>query len=227
MKASAQKNNNQTSKTPRVFSVRAQKRRDQALQDKRNRIMDAALQLFSRNGVSGTSVEQVAELADVSKTNLLYYFSNKEQLYLDVINRLLEVWLSPLQAFSVEQEPIEAIANYIKVKLELSRDNPAESRLFCMEVVQGAPFLLNELASPLRELVEAKISVIQSWIDDGKLAEIDPYHLIFTIWATTQHYADFSVQIKAVTGKTLKDSAFFESTLQNVQGIILNGIRPR
>lgn len=227
MKPAATNSRPKPTKTTRVFSPSAQKRRDQAQQDKRNRIMQAALQLFSRNGVNGTSVEQIAELADVSKTNLLYYFSSKEQLYLEVIKRLLDVWLSPLQGFSAQQDPIEAIGSYIKVKLEMSRDNPDESRLFCMEVVHGAPLLLNELASPLREIVDVKVGVIRSWIAAGKLAELDPYHLIFTIWATTQHYADFSVQIQAVTGKSLKDPAFFASTLENVQSIILNGIRPR
>lgn len=187
--------------------------------------MGAALELFSKNGVSGTSIEQIAELADLSKSNVLYYFKNKEQLYLEVINQMLEIWLKPLESFSVEQDPIEALSNYIKVKLELSRDNPAESKLFCLEVVQGAPLLIQELESPLGKLLDSKVKVIQTWIKQGKLADIDPYHLIFSIWAITQHYADFSVQIKAVTGKTLNNPTFFKSALENVQRIILSGVK--
>lgn len=188
--------------------------------------MQAALALFSQHGVNGTSIEQIAERADVSKSNLLYYFSSKEQLYLDVIKHLLEVWLSPLQSFSEDQDAIETLSHYIQVKLELSRDNPAESKLFCMEVVQGAPLLLNELESPLSRLVEDKVKVIESWIAQGKLNKVDPYHLIFSIWAITQHYADFSVQIRAVTGKTLNDPAFFRTTLETITQIILGGITP-
>jgi TetR/AcrR family transcriptional regulator len=212
-------------KPTRKLSPNAERRRSQAKLDKRNVIMQAALELFSRSGVHGTSLEQVADLADVSKTNLLYYFSSKEQLYLEVIQQLLDVWLQPLQGFSVEQDPIEVISQYIQVKLELSRDNPAESRLFCMEMVQGAPLLFNELNSPLRTLVASKVQVINAWIDAGKLAPVDPYHLIFSIWATTQHYADFRVQVEAVTGKTLDDPEFFASTLKSLQNIILNGVR--
>lgn len=215
-----------TQKSTRKLSPNAERRRDQAQQSKRKIIMQAALDLFSRSGVHGTSVEQVADKADVSKTNLLYYFSSKEQLYLEVIKQLLDVWLQPLQGFSVEQDPIQTISNYIKTKLELSRDNPAESRLFCMEMVQGAPLLFNELNSPLRALVESKVHVINAWIDLGKLAPVDPYHLIFSIWATTQHYADFRIQVEAVTGKTLDDPEFFAATLKNLQSIILNGVRP-
>ena len=198
---------------------------EQALLEKRSRIMEAALSLFSKNGVSGTTVEQVSELANVSKSNLLYYFKSKDGLYLSVITHLLDVWLTPLQSFSAEQEPIETLSEYIKVKLEMSRDNPAESKLFCMEVVQGAPLLIKELETPLKALLDAKSAVINEWINTGKLKPVDPIHLIFSIWAITQHYADFSVQIKAVTGKDLSDSTFFDSTLSNIQHIILDGLK--
>lgn len=214
------------SKAGRSFSPTTQKRRAEALQAKRSRIMQSALSLFAKNGVSGTSVEQISELADVSKSNLLYYFKSKEQLYLDVITHLLDVWLTPLQSFSAEQDPIETLSEYIKVKLEMSRDNPAESKLFCMEVVQGAPLLIKELETPLKELLDAKSAVINAWIDAGKLKPVEPYHLIFSIWAITQHYADFSVQIKAVTGKDLSNAAFFNSTLDNIKRIILEGLKP-
>jgi len=213
-------------KTARKLSPNAERRRNLAQQTKRKVIMQAALELFSRSGVHGTSVEQLAEKADVSKTNLLYYFSSKEQLYLEVIKQLLDVWLQPLQGFNVEQEPVQAINDYIKTKLELSRDNPAESRLFCMEMVQGAPLLFDELNSPLRALVKSKVQVINAWIEAGKLAPVDPYHLIFSIWATTQHYSDFRIQIEAVTGKNLDDPVFFANTLKNLQNIIVNGVRP-
>ena len=175
----------------------------------------------------GASIDQIALQADVSKTNLFYYFSSKEELYVSVLRELLDLWLKPLRAFTVEQDPIEAIRDYVRVKLEFSRDHPAESRLFCMEVMQGAPLMLTELQQPLHDLVENKIEVIQTWIDQGKLAPVEPYHLVFSLWATTQHYADFRVQVEAVAGKTLEDPGFFQETLSSLETIILNGVRPR
>ncbi|WP_297842192.1 HTH-type transcriptional regulator RutR [Pseudomonas sp.] len=209
------------------MSPKAEDRRLQLIESKRATIIHAALGLFSRFGLHGTSLEQVASSANVSKTNVLYYFASKEDLYVHVMQHLLDIWLSPLRGFNVEQDPIEAIGNYIRVKLELSRDHPAESRLFCMEIMQGAPLIKDQLEQPLRDLVAAKVTVIQAWIDSGKLAKIDPYHLIFSLWSTTQHYADFSTQVQAVTGKTLDDSVFFEEVLGNLKGLILDGIRPR
>lgn len=208
-------------------SASALNRRARMIESKRAAILEAALDLFSRFGLHGTSLDQVATQADVSKTNLLYYFGSKDDLYVAVLRQLLDVWLRPLKTFSAEQDPVEAISEYLRVKLELSRDHPAESRLFCMEIMRGAPLLLDELEQPLRELVENKVAVIQAWIDAGKLAPVEPHHLIFSLWATTQHYADFRVQVEAVAGRTLDDPAFFEEALQSLQSLILNGVRPR
>jgi TetR/AcrR family transcriptional regulator len=214
-------------KTPREPSATTVSRRMRLVEGKRTAILEAALEIFSRFGLHGTSLDQVASMADVSKTNLLYYFSSKEELYVSVLRQLLEVWLLPLRGFSVDQDPVQAISEYIRVKLELSRDHPAESRLFCLEIIQGAPLLLSELEQPLRDIVEAKVAVVRAWIDAGKLAPVEPHHLIFSLWATTQHYADFRAQIDAVTGKTLDDPLFFKEVLENLQSLILNGIRPR
>ena len=37
-------------------------------------------------------------------------------------------------------------------------------------------------------------------MEQGRIAQVDPVHLIFSIWALTQHYADFDVQVRAVLG---------------------------
>ena len=194
------------------------------VKDKRNAVLQAALGLFSRYGLHGTSVDQVAARAGVSKSNLLYYFANKEELYVCVLRDLLEVWLAPLRAFSAEQDPQQVIADYIRAKLAVSRDSPDASRLFCLEIIQGAPLLRDELDRELRELVTTKSAVIQAWVDAGRLAPVDPQHLLFMLWATTQHYADFAVQVQALTGETLANPVFFEKTVLNVQALVLRGV---
>ncbi|HEY9239969.1 MAG TPA: HTH-type transcriptional regulator RutR [Burkholderiaceae bacterium] len=194
---------------------------------KRDAVLAAALALFSRFGLHGTSVDQVAARAGVSKSNLLYYFANKEELYVCVLRDLLSVWLAPLREFTAEQEPQEALRQYIRRKLAVSRDSPEASRLFCLELIQGAPLLRDELDGELREIVERKAAVIQGWVDAGRLAPVDPHHLLFAIWATTQHYADFAVQVQALTGQTLADPEFFETTVRSVQAVVLGGVAPR
>jgi len=202
-------------------------RRSKAVAAKRTAILTAALELFSLYGLHGTSLDKVAEGADVSKTNLLYYFPSKEALYIAVLKEILDVWLAPLRALRSDQEPLVAIRDYIRLKLEVSRDHPQASRLFCLEMLQGAPLLKQELEGDLKTLVEAKSQIIQGWVEAGRLAAVRPHHLIFMLWATTQHYADFASQVEAVTGKTLSDDAFFQETVENVQRMVIEGIRVR
>ena len=207
--------------------VTRKKKAAEPIKDKRSAVLHAALGLFSRYGLHGTSVDQVAARAGVSKSNLLYYFANKEELYVCVLRDLLEVWLAPLREFSAEQDPQQVIGDYIRRKLAVSRDSPDASRLFCLEIIQGAPLMRDELDRELRDLVEHKSAVIQAWVDAGRLAPVDPQHLLFMIWATTQHYADFAVQVEAMTGETLANPAFFERTVASVQAVVLRGVGPR
>lgn len=202
-------------------------KRSQAVSAKKQAILTAALNTFSHYGIHGTRLEQVAELAGVSKTNLLYYFPSKEALYVAVMQQILDIWLAPLKAFREDLAPLVAIKEYIRLKLEVSRDYPQASKLFCLEMLQGAPLVMDELTGDLKALVADKSAIIAAWVQAGKLAPIDPHHLIFMIWATTQHYADFATQVEAVTGKTLRDETFFQQTVDNVQRIIIDGIRVR
>ncbi len=202
-------------------------RRAKAGAAKKAAILRAGLDIFSRVGLHGATLDRLAEKAGVSKTNLLYYFPSKEALYIAVLQDLLDIWLAPLRAFRHDVEPLAAIGDYISLKMAVSRDHPQASRLFCLEMLQGAPLLKTLLERDLRQLVEEKSAIIRGWVAEGKLAPRDPHHLIFTIWATTQHYADFSTQIEAVCGQTLQDDTFFHQAVENVQRIILEGIRPR
>jgi TetR/AcrR family transcriptional regulator len=163
-------------------------------------ILDAALDVFSANGFRGATLDQIAEVAGLSKPNLLYYFASKEAIHLSLLSQLLTTWLDPLRAMNPDGDPLTEIMGYVRKKLEISRDFPRESRLFANEVLHGAPHMRAAIEGELKELVDEKTTILQSWMDAGKIAPLPPVHLIFSIWALTQHYADFDVQVRAVLG---------------------------
>ncbi|MTH77537.1 TetR family transcriptional regulator C-terminal domain-containing protein [Paracoccus aestuariivivens] len=169
---------------------------------KKNReaILTAALREFSARGFAGTTIDQIADAAGLSKPNVLYYFQSKDAIHESLLRELLDLWLDPLRELRAEGDPQDQILAYAKRKLELSRDYPQESRLFANEVLQGAERLAPILGGELRELVDEKSALIARWIADGRIAQVDPHHLLFSIWALTQHYADFEVQVRAVLG---------------------------
>lgn len=169
---------------------------------KKNRaaILTAGLDVFSKSGFRGATLDQIAESAGLSKPNLLYYFPSKEEIHQQLLTSLLSIWLDPLRKMNDAGDPIEEILGYAQRKLDLSRDFPRESRLFANEVLQGAPHLGDTMPA-LKALVDRKAKVINRWAKAGKIAAIDPHHLLFLIWAQTQHYADFDVQVRAVLGR--------------------------
>jgi TetR/AcrR family transcriptional regulator len=167
-------------------------------------ILDAALEVFSNHGFRGSTLDQIASAAGLSKPNLLYYFPSKEAIHVELLRELMSVWLAPLRSMRDDGDPVEEIVGYVLRKLDMSRELPRESRLFANEVVQGAPRFYDQIAGPLRDLVNEKSALIQRWIDAGKIAPLDPRHLIFSIWSTTQHYADFDVQVCAILGDDAK-----------------------
>ena len=160
-------------------------------------------------------MDQIAANAGMSKANVLYYFHRKEDIYRAVLQRTLTVWLDPLKELDPMGEPIEELWKYAHKKLMLSRDAPMASRLFANEILQGAPLIRSFLDNELKRLVEQTCGIIQTWIDDGKLAAVSPLHLIFLIWSVTQHYADFAPQIDALhDGGDERLIADAESTLK-------------
>ena len=92
------------------------------------KIMDAALDVFSRNGFGGTTIDQIATQAGLSKPNILYYFNSKEEIHFSLLQGLLEKWLEPLKKLDPLGNPISEITDYVQRKLEMSREFPRESR---------------------------------------------------------------------------------------------------
>ena len=193
----------------------------------RKAILDAALAVFSEHGFRGSTIDRVAERAGLSKPNLLYYYPSKEAIYVAVLEETLALWLEPLKALDPDGDPIDEIGRYISAKLEMSRLRPDASRLFANEILNGAPAIGAFLSGPLRDLVDEKATIIERWIGDGRLAAVDPRHLIMMIWAVTQHYADFDAQVGAVLGENASSEQRFDDAKRATMSVILEGLRPR
>ena len=179
-------------------------------------ILKAGLEVFSQFGFRGSTIDQVAEAAGLSKPNLLYYFPSKEAIYTALLSQLLENWLEPLKALDRDGDPVEELLAYAKRKLAMSQHFPQESRLFANEIIQGAPRIGDVLSGELKDLVDETATVIDAWVAAGRIKPVNPYHLIFSIWALTQHYADFDVQVRAI----MSDQDPFESAEDHLEAVI-------
>ena len=185
------------------------------------RILAAALDVFSENGFRGATLDRIASAANMSKPNLLYYFKSKEEIHVALLTGLLDVWLAPLREISPHGDPADEIGSYIRRKLESSRQFPRESRLFANEMLAGAPHIGAFLQTELKRLVDEKAAIFQVWIDEQRLAPCDPRHLLFAIWSTTQHYADFSVQVRHVLDLPPGDVSYYDEAARMLDTLFL------
>ena len=192
-------------------------------QANRERILGAAEAVFARAGFNGATMAAIADAAGLPKANLHYYFGSKHALYREVLASTLHEWLVPMDGLVPDADPRDALERYLRAKLALSAARPDASRVFANELLHGAPVLGDMLRTELRSMVRRKAAVIEGWIAAGRMAPVDPVHLFFTMWAATQTYADFDVQVRAVLGRSRLTARDHERAADHVVSLILRG----
>lgn len=186
-------------------------------------ILEAAEQIFAQHGYRGASVQAIAELAGLPKSNVLYYVGSKKQLYVALLERMMARWNAMLDDISVEDDPAEVLEAFIRSKMQLSKNHPRGSRLFAAEILGGAPFLQEYLRGELREWVQVRARVFEQWAERGLMDPVDPVWLIFLIWSATQHYADFEAQVLGITDRQALSDEDYRRITDFLCQIILKG----
>lgn len=186
-------------------------------------IIAAAEVEFARHGFKGTSMNAIAQAAGLPKANLHYYFTNKLGLYVAVLGNILDLWDQSFSHLSVDDDPATALAGYIRTKMEFSRRRPLASRVFAIEVISGGEHLNGHFNQNYLDWFRGRAAVFQAWIDAGKMDPVDPVHLIFLLWSSTQHYADFTSQICRLSGRRRMRREDYEQAANSLVQVILKG----
>ncbi len=186
-------------------------------------ILHAASEEFAEKGFAASKTSDIANRAGLPKPNVYYYFKSKENLYREVLDSIVEPLLQASEPFNQAGEPAEVLRAYIRTKIRISREHACASKVFASEIMHGAPHLPPERAAQLNAQASHNIACIQGWIDSGRMAKVDPHHLMFSIWAATQTYADFDWQISTVTGKARLDDADYEAAAETIIRLVLKG----
>jgi len=143
-----------------------------------------------------------------------------------VIGRVLKAWLSAADTFDTSDDPAEALTGYIGAKMDLARQMPLASRIWANEILRNAPIIQDFLDTTLTQWVRSREAVVRKWIAAGKLRPLEPRHLFYMIWATTQQYANAAHEIATLEGGNLKDRDFAKAKRQVVD-IIVSGVLPQ
>ena len=186
-------------------------------------IINAAEEEFVQNGFRGASIQNIADRAGIPKANVHYYFKSKDNLYVTVLDNIINLWNDVLGEITVDDNPAEVLDRFIRKKVELSYTHPRASKLYAMEMIQGAPHLKGYIRTEMRQFVRRIAQIIEQWIEQGRMDKVDPMHLIFLIWSSTQHYADFDVKILTVLNRAEYETDMIEDISNFLSQIILKG----
>ncbi len=165
---------------------------------RRDQIMRAAEAEFEKYGYEGARIRRVADIAGIPKANVHYYFNSKAALYDAVLSNVVELWNTALAPIDADADPATVLETYIRMKVELTRLYPAATRIFAREMLGGWQHISERLEQETRDWTERLAAEIENWIRQNNILPVDPYHLIFVIWATTQHYAESGTQVGSI-----------------------------
>lgn len=175
-------------------------------------IIEVASEQFATHGYAATKMVDIAKAAEIPKPNVFYYFSSKDKLYYAVLETVTQPLLEASLPIEELDDPVEALTQYIRTKLMISRDHPHASRVFASEVMSGAKVLPEGIRTKLFQQSQLILEKFANWAEQGLMDDVPPHHLMFAIWSATQTYADFSWQICSVMDKSeLTDSDFDEA----------------
>ena len=188
------------------------------------KILLAAEKIFAEQGYAGTKMADIALRAELPRSNLHYYFTTKEELYREVLVNLLDTWDLEGDCFVRFDDPRVVLTSYVMKKMTHSRLRPHGSKLWANEIMRGAPLfqdMLEEHMSKGAKFMEAKIS---QWVDEKRINPVEPSALLYMIWASTQHYADFDYQVNVLNGHQPLSDHQFDQAVQTITAVILRGI---
>jgi len=186
-------------------------------------IFDAAKKEFVTYGFKGASIKRIAERANIARANIHYYFKDKTDLYQQLLSNIIAVWNRDYDTLNIDNDPKEVLSAYIRAKVMHSKNDPDASRIFASELIHGAPVLNEYLNNDFKVWLNSKVMVIESWVKQGLIDPVNPHHLLFLIWSSTQHYADFNVQVVAALDKEAMSDDDFEAVVTSLTQIILKG----
>jgi TetR/AcrR family transcriptional regulator len=211
-----------------VLAERKVDTRSAAFAERRAGMMDrihaAGLEQFSRHGLQGSSTQDIAARAGISKQQLHYYIESKEALYESILGRTMQHWAHiGLNVDEDHSDPAASLARLIERKLAFTFEHPLVCRLFAGEILSGGQ-VIRRLWVAGQASVDAAASLIRGWVDEGKIAPVDPMYLMFHIWALTQHYADYEAQVRFFARCPEREPLDRDAIRAEITALVLRGV---
>ncbi len=192
-------------------------------QDKRVRIIDAAVEVFAERGFRGARISDIAKSAGVADGTIYLYFRNKEDLLLTIFEEKMADVLARLEvALRGVEGPLERIRAFAHFHFQQMRTNPSLAQVLQVELRQSTRFLRDYRPEKLWRYLDA----FEQLLSDGQAAGVvraagDPHHVNWALLCARGELTKHRV------GARRRERFDLDRAADQVVDVFLQGVRPR
>ncbi|WP_345979494.1 TetR/AcrR family transcriptional regulator [Sulfurimonas sp. HSL3-2] len=149
------------------------------------KIIENSMMLFSKNGFDATTVDEIANVSDVNKALIYYYFKNKAGLYEIVMNEVLSaIYTKVIEANKICKSPIDELEAFIKTYAEFANKQPYFPALLLRELSDNGAHIPEMMFSSMRKLFKLLSEILKKGEEEGVFKNVIPMVIHFMIIGT-------------------------------------------
>jgi AcrR family transcriptional regulator len=151
-------------------------------------ILQAAERLFREKGMQQTTIDEIAELADVSVGSVYFHFKSKEALYLALVEQALDVNEAYMrQAHDSELSPFDRVLAAGDAYLRFHLEHPGAFRMIALRVLEPSPgaelaAIEDRIADRVEKLVGAVEVDLVAAIEAGEVRDVEAAQVMRFLW---------------------------------------------
>ena len=205
------------------------KRKQEHTEKTETRILSAAEKVFAEKGLKGSTVNEVAELAEVTPSLIHYHFGGKENLYKTVIeNFYVGAERRLLPVIMADIKPQEKLKQLIAAGIDLLAEKDHVARILLRESIDKGKYVNEVLSKPyLREMFEMTEQFVFSNIERKRDDRNDTIHLISNVFGLMTIFFVAASTIKEFWKKDVFSRKMIEERKEEVIDFVFNGIGRR
>jgi TetR/AcrR family fatty acid metabolism transcriptional regulator len=145
--------------------------------DKRERILDAAVKVFAQEGFFNAKVAQIAHVAGVADGTIYLYFKSKDDLLISLFEDRMEMVNATLrEALAAGESAVDRLKRIVRLHLELVQSNRHMAEVICVELRQSAKFMKDYANPKFAEFLRLIAGAITEGQKAGELrGDLDPH----------------------------------------------------
>ncbi len=196
------------------------------------RIVDIALELFSRFGYDSVSTTQIAKAAEISQPNIHYHFKTKDALWKAAIAELARrVETSNAQSLSGlvadKEDPYATLRESCLTFHRLSVDVPELGAILSLEGLAGGERLDWLVQTVFRESYDAMLQCIQECIDAELIKPMKPHQILLVLTGAAVTYYNLAPLVRSAFGAEPNDRQERAAFVSAYMDVVFDGLKLR